>query len=98
MSTEERMKILEMIASGKITAEEAARLLDASGRSANDPSTAAETASEAKPEMVSLAERPGLDKTKFSGRRLRVKVVENNGYAISVPVGIIISRRRPRYE
>ena len=78
MSTEERMKILEMIASGKITAEEAARLLDAAGKTSGSGSSAGE----AKP---SLAERPAvLDGAKFSGRRLRVKVIENNGTKVNV--------------
>ena len=71
MSTEERMKILEMIAAGQISAEEAARLLDAAGT--------------LKAVEKAMAERPaGLDKTKFSGRRLRVKVVENNGTKVNV--------------
>jgi DUF4097 and DUF4098 domain-containing protein YvlB len=76
MSTQERMKILEMIAAGQITAEEAARLLDAAGTGA---------AEREQPVERSLAERSaGLDKTKFAGRRLRVKVVENNGTKVNV--------------
>jgi len=80
MSTQERMKILEMIAAGQITAEEAARLLDAAGTGA-----AAGAAEREQPVERSLAERSaGLDKTKFAGRRLRVKVVENNGTRVNV--------------
>lgn len=80
MSTEERMKILEMIASGKISAEEAARLLDASGSGAGGNSAAAE-----KPADRALAERPiEVDRTKFAGRRLRVKVVESGGTKVNV--------------
>jgi hypothetical protein len=77
MSTEERMKILEMIASGKITAEEAARLLDAGG----GPAAAEKTTA---PDRA-LAEKPVVvDRTKFAGRRLRVKVVESSGTKVNV--------------
>ncbi|HUF38279.1 MAG TPA: hypothetical protein VMN57_07140 [Anaerolineales bacterium] len=75
MSTEERMKILEMIAAGQITAEEAARLLDASSTSAAGGAAALE-----KPADRSA----GMDRTRFAGRRLRVKVVENDGTRVNV--------------
>ncbi len=78
MSQQERMKILEMIASGQITAEEAARLLDAAG--------SAETS--APPETVrteSLSDKlESVDISKMKGRRLRVKVVETNGARVNV--------------
>ncbi len=75
MSTEERMKILEMIASGQITAEEGARLLDAAGSASDSPARTA---------VSTVVRSDKLDKTKFAGRRLRVKVVETNGTKVNV--------------
>jgi hypothetical protein len=78
MSTQERMKILEMIAEGQITAEEAARLLDAAGAGAEAPAPAKAAAPvvERKPAQ--------LDKSKLNGRRLRVKVEETDGTRVNV--------------
>lgn len=75
MSTPERMKILEMIASGQISAEEAARLLDAAGTSAPAPKAEAPKAA---PVSSALAE------SRMKGRRLRVKVTENDGTKVNV--------------
>ena len=80
MSTQERMKILEMIASGQITAEEASRLLDAASAGA-----AAETNEPSVVSDVSLSQKlESVDKSKLKGRRLRVKVVETNGARVNV--------------
>jgi hypothetical protein len=80
MSTQERMKILEMIASGQITAEEASRLLDAASAGAS-----AEVVQEAPVSSESLSEKlETVDKSKLKGRRLRVKVVETNGARVNV--------------
>jgi hypothetical protein len=79
MSTEERMKILEMIAAGQITAEEAARLLDASGSGRSAPE-----ASASNPARSAVEKAPSVDVSKLSGRRLRVKVVESNGTKVNV--------------
>lgn len=77
MSTPERMKILEMIASGQITVEEAARLLDAAGSSA----PAAEEKAASQPLSEQLEK---VDLSKMKGRRLRVKVVETSGTRVNV--------------
>ena len=75
MSTKERMKILEMIASGQITAEEGSRLLDAGG--VEEPAPAEKSASVAK-------QLESVDLSKMKGRRLRVKVVESSGTRVNV--------------
>lgn len=80
MSTQERMKILEMIASGQITADEGSRLLDAANAGAAAPSAPAAPAPKA-----SVAEKlESVDLSKMKGRRLRVKVVETNGARVNV--------------
>ena len=76
MSTQERMKILEMIAEGKISAEEGSRLLDASGSAEPDESAAAKAV-----QAPSATIRRRSDGTV---RRLRVKVIEENGTRVNV--------------
>ena len=78
MSTQERMKILEMIANGQITADEGSRLLDAANSGAAAPAAAAPSAPVSKPMESSI------DLSKMKGRRLRVKVVETNGARVNV--------------
>ena len=77
MSTQERMKILEMISEGKISAEEGSRLLDAAG-----------AGSPAAPEAPKPARKPSAPLTMRDGegspRRLRVKVIEDNGTRVNV--------------
>ena len=67
---EERMKILEMIANGTVTAEEGARLLEAGG---------AAPTSEAKTETKKVKVIKSNSNGDGAGRRLRVKVQEENG-------------------
>lgn len=75
MSTKERMKVLEMIANGQITAEEGSRLLDAGGVEA--PAPAEKPASAAR-------KLENVDLSKLKGRRLRVKVEESSGTRVNV--------------
>ena len=79
MSTQERMKILEMIAEGQVTAAEAARLLDAAGAGGS------EEAAPVKAEAAVVEKKTALpDRSKLNGRRLRVKVEESNGTKVNV--------------
>ena len=78
MSLEERMKILEMVASGQITADEGARLLDASGVK-EAPQAAPEKVVEKKIEIFPGAEEDDVITTGKKPTRLRVKVESNNG-------------------
>jgi len=80
MTSPERMKILEMIGSGQITAEEGARLLDASGSAALKAEAAPAPASAKRYEEKLEVMEPA----KFKGRRLRIKVVETNGSKVNV--------------
>lgn len=88
MSTQEHMKILEMIANGQITAEEGSRLLDASGAAAGAESRPTGTASPGKEPAPkpTLATRSPRWATGPNGstRRLRVNVVENGGTKVNV--------------
>jgi hypothetical protein len=72
---EERMKILEMISNGTVTAEEGARLLEASGSASEAPAPKAET------KKVKVVQSNGNGDSK---RRLRVKVQEENGTRVNV--------------
>jgi hypothetical protein len=65
---EERKKVLEMLAAGKITAEEAEKLLDklagsgANQASAADPAAGSSTQSSAKPKYLRIVvDKPGRD-------------------------------------
>lgn len=82
MTTPERMKILEMIASGQITADEAARLLDAAGAPA--PASQPAAAEKKAPEKTLSKQLEKVDLSSLKGRRLRVKVVETNGTRVNV--------------
>jgi len=74
MTTQERLKILEMIAGGKLTAEEGARLLDASA-----PPAALDVA------RIAMASAPSLPKKSNGAQRhLRVKVVEGSGTRVNI--------------
>ncbi len=78
MSTQERMKILEMIAEGRISAEEASRLLDAASTPGAEPASQGAVT----PEKVAA---PEWSKTPSgTPRRLRVKVMEDNGTRVNV--------------
>lgn len=81
MSTPERMKILEMIAAGQISAEEAARLLDAASSAPTAAASAPAPAPAAKPAAASVTPAAG---TTMKGRRLRVKVEETDGTRVNV--------------
>ncbi len=68
MMSEERKKVLEMLAAGKITADEAERLLDklsgaaSNATPANEPPTAAVGSATAKPKYLRIVvEKPGRD-------------------------------------
>ncbi len=74
MSTEERMRILEMIAEGQISAAEGSRLLDAA-----DPQAATKVQKAPETAMPTISRR-----SNGTVRRLRVKVIEDNGTRVNV--------------
>ncbi len=74
MSTEERMRILEMIAEGQISAAEGSRLLDAA-----DPQAATKVQKAPETAVPTISRR-----SNGTVRRLRVKVIEDNGTRVNV--------------
>jgi len=84
MNTEERLKILEMIANKQVTAEEGARLLEAVGASA--PSATAPTSARVVEKATVVASTPVVSKTSNGGgaKRLRIHVVEGSGTKVNV--------------
>ncbi len=74
MSTEERMRILEMIAEGQISAAEGSRMLDAA-----DPQAATKVQKAPETAVPTISRR-----SNGTVRRLRVKVIEDNGTRVNV--------------
>ena len=80
--SENRSRILKMLAEGKITAEEAERLLDALDARANASATSAESAIKGDPEPL-IAALP---------KYLYVKVIAVNGDNVDVKIPIALVR------
>ncbi len=80
---EERMKILEMIANGTVTAEEGARLLEAVQAGPAAESTAEATPAEAPGPVEVLPGVPDRP-ANGNGRRLRIKVIEQSGTRVNI--------------
>jgi hypothetical protein len=90
MNTEERLKILEMIASKQVTPEEGARLLEAVGSAAVGPAAPA-TAPPPAP-AKQMVQAPAAEPTRTvsvlpnggTAKRLRIRVVEGSGTKVNV--------------
>lgn len=87
MNTEERLKILEMIASQQVTAEEGARLLEAvaTPASASVPTATPTPARAAEKAPAPVADSAPVVSTSNGGaKRLRIHVVEGKGTKVNV--------------
>ncbi|HLF88737.1 MAG TPA: hypothetical protein VI451_07340 [Anaerolineales bacterium] len=84
MNTEERLKILEMIANKQVTPEEGARLLEAVGAQPPAPETPPAPAGKVEKAPVA-ASSPVVSKSNGEGaKRLRIHVVEGTGTKVNV--------------
>lgn len=77
MNTEERLKILEMIANQQVSPEEGARLLEAVGTAAPAPTPAPAPKPVVVPSPISTSNGEGA-------KRLRIHVVEGKGTKVNV--------------